>query len=297
MIMAGHPCKRYCFTINNYLPEDEAAVKEFLTEANCVYAVVGKEVGESGTPHLQGFCNLKKKMRFEPFKRAIGGRAHIEQSRGTDVDNKRYCSKGGDLLLEVGEPSAQGKRSDLKEAVTLLNNGGTMTDVARAHPETFIRYGRGLRDYVIQAGLTKPRAWKTEVHVIVGPPGVGKSRHVQETAGENALYWKPRGKWWDGYTGQSHVVLDDFYGWLPYDDLLRLCDRYPLRVETKGGTVEFVAKVIWITSNKQVKDWYDYEELKVDARALYRRLTTYQVMRQGGELYNVQMTGDNKITY
>nr|UTS94177.1 replication-associated protein [Porcine circovirus 4] len=296
MIMAGHPVKRYCFTLNNYTEEEEKKIKEFLTSENCEYAVVGKEVGENGTPHLQGFVNLKKKMRFHPFKKAIGERSHIEQARGTDCDNKKYCSKGGDLLLEVGEPSAQGKRSDLKAAVAALNAGSSMSEVAREFPSVFIRYGRGLRDYVITAGLGKSREWKTEVHVIVGIPGVGKSRHVQEKGGAD-LFWKPRDKWWDGYNGQSHVVLDDYYGWLPYDDLLRLMDRYPLHVETKGGSIEFVAKTMWITSNKQIKDWYDYVELKVDIRALYRRVTTYQVMREDGQLYDIQMTGDNKINY
>ncbi|AGL09969.1 relicase [Bat associated circovirus 1] len=295
MEMAGHPCERYCFTINNYSEEDIEAVKAFLVPDNAEYAIVGKEKGENGTPHLQGFVNLKKKMRFNPFKAALGGRAHIEQARGTDLDNKRYCSKGGDLLLEVGEPGKQGKRSDLKEAVTLLNSGANMTAVARAYPEVFIRYGRGLRDYVITAGLSQQRAWKTEVHVIVGVPGVGKSRHVSEQHSD--IYWKPRGKWWDGYCNQEVVCLDDYYGWIPYDDLLRLCDRYPLRVETKGGTVSFVAKKIYITSNKQIKDWYNFEELKVDPRALYRRVTSYKVMREGGELYDVVMTGDNKINY
>nr|WDE18001.1 rep [Porcine circovirus 4] len=296
MIMAGHPVKRYCFTLNNYTEEEEKKIKEFLTSENCEYAVVGKEVGENGTPHLQEFVNLKKKMRFHPFKKAIGERSHIEQARGTDCDNKKYCSKGGDLLLEVGEPSAQGKRSDLKAAVAALNAGSSMSEVAREFPSVFIRYGRGLRDYVITAGLGQSREWKTEVHVIVGIPGVGKSRHVQEKGGAD-LSWKPRGKWWDGYNGQSHVVLDDYYGWLPYDDLLRLMDRYPLRVETKGGSIEFLAKTMWITSNKQIKDWYDYVELKVDIRALYRRVTTYQVMREDGQLYDIQMTGDNKINY
>lgn len=187
MIMAGHPVKRYCFTLNNYTEEEEKKIKEFLTSENCEYAVVGKEVGENGTPHLQGFVNLKKKMRFHPFKKAIGERSHIEQARGTDCDNKKYCSKGGDLLLEVGEPSAQGKRSDLKAAVAALNAGSSMSEVAREFPSVFIRYGRGLRDYVITAGLGKSREWKTEVHVIVGIPGVGKSRHVQEKGGKKSV--------------------------------------------------------------------------------------------------------------
>ena len=69
-------------------------------------------------------------------------------------------------------------------------------------------------------------------------------------------YWKQRSNWWDGYSTQETVVLDEFYGWLPFDLLLRLCDRYPLLVETKGGQVQFVAKTIIITSNSLPSNWY-----------------------------------------
>jgi len=67
-------------------------------------------------------------------------------------------------------------------------------------------------------------------------------------------------------------VLDDFYGWLPWDFLLRLLDRYPLLVETKGGQVQFVAKTVVITSNKPYLEWYSES---FDKAPLTRRLTRY----------------------
>lgn len=131
-----------------------------------------------------------------------------------------------------------------------------------------------MRDYIITARLQKPRDFKTDVHVICGIPGSGKSRYCQEVGGDS--YWKPCGKWWDGYIGQETVVLDDFCGWLPISDLLRLMDRYPFRVET----VEFVSKKIYITSNKSSKEWYK-EELNLDMRPPFRRFATIHVMRRG----------------
>lgn len=71
-----------------------------------------------------------------------------------------------------------------------------------------------------------------------------------------AAYWKQRSIWWDNYDGQENVVIDDFYGWLPYDNLLRICDRYPLLCEIKGGQVNFLAKRICITSNNTPAQWY-----------------------------------------
>lgn len=68
-------------------------------------------------------------------------------------------------------------------------------------------------------------------------------------------YWKQRSQWWDCYE-HKHVVMDDFYGWLPFDTLLRICDRYPLLVETKGGQTKFNAEVLVITSNQRPQEWY-----------------------------------------
>lgn len=101
---------------------------------------------------------------------------------------------------------------------------------------------------------TEPRSWDTCVHVLQGPTGTGKSKWAQDFDPKG--YWKQRSNWWDGYTKQETVVIDEFYGWLPFDLLLRLCDRYPLLVETKGGQVQFLAKTIIITTNMLPCNWY-----------------------------------------
>jgi len=64
------------------------------------------------------------------------------------------------------------------------------------------------------------------------------------------------GCWWDGYEGQHTVIIDEFYSWLRYDFFLRLTDRYPLQVETKGGVVQFVSHRIVFTSNTPPTAWY-----------------------------------------
>lgn len=69
-------------------------------------------------------------------------------------------------------------------------------------------------------------------------------------------YWKQRSNWWDGYFNHETVIIDEFYGWLPFDLILRICDRYPLMVETKGGQVQFVAKNIIFTTNSNPVSWY-----------------------------------------
>nr|QOU12654.1 replication protein [Canine circovirus] len=272
----GNPVRRWCFTINNPTPEEEDAVKNLAPDAK--YLICGREVGESGTPHLQGFVNLKKTCRMGALKARLGGRGHFEPARGDDCSNKDYCSKGGDILIEAGEVSRQGKRNDLHDAVVKLKETKSLAAVAAAYPETYVKFSRGLRELLlISPEMTTPRTWKTEVEVLCGPPGCGKSRYCMETA--PSAYWKPRGKLWDGYDGHQDVIMDDFYGWLPFDDMLRLCDRYPLRVETKGGTMNFVARRVFITSNRLPHEWYN-DEIG-NKEALYRRLTLIKVWDGG----------------
>lgn len=95
--------------------------------------------------------------------------------------------------------------------------------------------------------------------VFSGETGSGKSRTAAAICGED-VYYKPHGKWWDGYDGQQSVIVDDFYGWMQYDEVLRVTDRYPHRVEVKGGFKEFTSKKIIFTSNKSPRDWWKKEE-------------------------------------
>ncbi len=94
-----------------------------------------------------------------------------------------------------------------------------------------------------------------------GPSGSGKSRHAYELGGDSQ-FWvgRPRSRgqsvWWDGYEGQSTVVIDDFYGWMPWSALLRLLDRNPVNLNCKGSTAICLATTFLFTSNSHPSMWY-----------------------------------------
>jgi len=81
-------------TLNNYTPVD------FMTFAVAIapkakYYVVGKEVGENGTPHLQFMVCLKKKERYTGLKKLFETKTgHWEIQRATMKDASNYCKKG-----------------------------------------------------------------------------------------------------------------------------------------------------------------------------------------------------------
>ena len=90
---------------------------------------------------------------------------------------------------------------------------------------------------------------------------------------KGSVYYKPRGEWWDGYDNQKTVIIDDFYGWMKYDELLRIMDRYPHRVPIKGGYINFTSEYLTFTSNISPNDWYHGEWFKEwEQKALERRI-------------------------
>jgi len=86
--------KNWCFTLNNYTEED---IKD-IALWECKGVAYGKEVGENGTPHLQGFVCFKNQVRFQTVK-DLHAKAHWEIMHGRLDQNKAYCSKQGELTI------------------------------------------------------------------------------------------------------------------------------------------------------------------------------------------------------
>lgn len=170
-------------------------------------------------------------------------------------------------------------------AENIFENGYDEKRIANEYPRAFIMYWRGLRQFANALSSSTKRHWKTTVHVYVGEPGTGKSKYASERGGDRS-YYKPRGIWWDGYAGESTIIIDDFYGWIKYDEMLRLCDEYPHKVEIKGGYVEFIAKDIYITSNKYIKEWYKFNYF--NENALLRRVNEYKEFYIENDEYKIK---------
>ena len=273
--------KHWCFTLNNYTVDDEEALKELGEGDSVQYLVYGRETApDTGTPHLQGYVVFESRKTLRQV-RGLVRNAHLEKAKGKPSQAADYSKKDGDFVEFGMCPGGQGSRTDIHEAWKAATEGATSKDLARDHGEAYIKFYRGLER--VRQLMSEPRTWKTDVTVYFGATGTGKTKTAFESRPE--AYVHPGGSWFDGYDRHDFVIFDDFGGSeFKITYLLKLLDRYPMRVPVKGSFVEWVPREVYITSNYAPEDWYPNAKDEHVA-ALLRRIETI-----------IQFTNIGKVT-
>jgi len=80
--------KRWCFKWNNYPKNWSEQIEQILPKME--KWVFSQEVGESGTPHIQGF--LESKVKLRPMG-LLPNEVHWERAKGNDDSQIAYCTK------------------------------------------------------------------------------------------------------------------------------------------------------------------------------------------------------------
>lgn len=251
--------RKWVVVINNYSEEEEKQIPLL----DCRYAVFGKETGEEGTPHLQGFVLFESMKSFRQLKELFP-RGHIEKANGTISQNVVYCKKDGDFI-EVGTEPQSGNRRKEANAEILNRDLKELVDegVISIYSVPTIKKAK----LILAQEQDSYHHDNTRGEWYYGPPGTGKSRTAMEKY-PNA-YRKAQNKWFDGYQGEKEIILDDLdTGSLGH--LLKIwADRYPCTGEVKGGTVNLVHRTFCVTSNYHPRDlWPDDVQMQ---RAIIRR--------------------------
>jgi len=264
----------WCFTLNNPLSENED--DEPSSWDGVRYLVYQLEQGESETVHWQGYLTLEKKATLSAMKQ-LNSRAHWESRKGTHNQARGYCMKEPRLdgPYEIGTPPGKGGSGTAwQEIITSIKAGADDLTLMELNPHLYATCFRGITQ--IRTTLIPKRDWAMNIVVYWGPPGTGKTRAVKEACDATTAFWKdPGNKWFDGYCGQETIIFDDFKcNWFSLGVLVRLLDRYPMRVETKGGSIQFAPKTIYITSQCHPSEWYKESATAHESAAILRRITT-----------------------
>ncbi len=244
------------------------------------YLVYQEEIGESGTYHFQGYCEFKYAMNLNPAKELLGGSTvHLEPRMGTQCQAIAYAKKEETRIdgpFEFGQPRLQGKRIDLEGFKNAVMAGKRKRDLLDDHVGIIARYPKFYEQLTM---MHRPdRTQELCVSLLIGDTGLGKTRSVFERfRGDDDFWLCPLNNgtmWYDTYDGHTKVLIDDFAGaasHISLCSLLRLLDRYPVLVPTKGSHTWWMPNEVFVTTNVLPKDWYKWENRGEQYKALARR--------------------------
>lgn len=274
----------------------------------CNYICWQLERGEeNGNLHYQGYVEFKTRRYPDSVRKKLGA-AKGSKWLWTEPAIKDWKSAGGyankdntrvpgTLPYCEGAPEnyGQGNRADLLHMRNSIIKGiekeGAKYNPARVvleYSNALPIYGaitRWTADY--KNMIIPDRSWITELMVVVGPKGTGKTTWVQQNY-PNA-YWKSKSNW-QCYEGQEVVVIDEFRGSLQFSELLRLCDSTPMLVDALYAKLKFTAKLLILIGN-QYPD-HTYRDELVDP--LQRRVNTLVYFEKQGSPKIIQINRDSE---
>jgi hypothetical protein len=110
------------------------------------YIIFGRETGESGTPHLQGYVQFDIRKRFTQVVQLLSG-AHVTVARNSSAA-REYCKKEGNFE-EHGIYKKHGGRRGLDDFKTAVKDGMTNLKAIREnHSSIIARYPKFVIDYI-----------------------------------------------------------------------------------------------------------------------------------------------------
>lgn len=303
--------------------------KKFKTWADTLdtgirYMVYQLERCEStGKIHIQAYVEFYKQFRRRQVKSILQDNTlHCEVRKGTRDQARDYCMKEedhpwyavhypewdkgfrliGTVPIEIGTYAReQGHRSDLVQVTDMIKNGSTEFQILEECPQQYLKYSGHIKRAI---NLYKHRVLNTwhdiKCHVLWGDAGSGKTRRVFDEYGPENVYcpiWTGTKWWFDGYTGQKVLLINEFYGQCRTAVMQKLLDKYRMLVEDKGSMVTSNWDTIYITSNVHPSDWYNSWQsvpLQVE-KSFMRRITSIEFLEAPPAMENLTWESLNVV--
>ncbi len=223
------------------------------------YCIYQREIcPESKREHYQGYIEFFDNLRIGQVK-AVLGECHVEPRQGSRTQAREYARKEESAIpatqVEFGLWNEDASRK--RKLCDILKEDITLDDIAEQYPAIYVRHCRGLKDLFNRRLKRKAFAErKVTVVACIGPTCTGKTTwaHRQDVH----LFSVPVAHklWFDGYEGEKTILIDEFYGDIRYDHLLRILRGFRIQVPYKGGFVPAFWNKVIITSNKHPDSWY-----------------------------------------
>ncbi len=261
--------RRVFLTWNNWqedFEKKEDVFNYFKTLPHVKAFILGFEVGEQGTPHIQAVIQFKQPKTFDTLRKYFKNN-HIERIH--DMKSAvEYCKKDGDFI-EYGKLTSQGQRTDIEEFTQAIIDGYSDIELLIEFPAQTQRYLNNIdriRQMVLNEHYSNNLRYNLKAIFISGNPGVGKTRYIYERHNMKDIYRvcnyeNP----FDNYKSQKILVLDEYNNQLPIQLLLNLLDIYPLLLPARYTDKWACYEQIYVISN------YDFDYLfKVYDETIYQ---------------------------
>lgn len=281
--------KNWTFTLNNYTDDDLMKYSAWVPD-KCSYVAYSKEVGEEGTPHLQGYASVTKKNQALSFMKKLCPRAHWEVMMGTFEHNEKYCSKQSELI-EFGELSTATR---IRQTRSKGGNKGGEQEIERwkrnydilksgttdgVDPDIYIRYTASCDRIALRHAPKLAKVENPDNVWFWGTHGTGKTHAIREHYGDR-LYDKPLNKWWDAWNQEDYdcVLIDEMdqqIGGCLTSHIKKWADKYPVFGEAKGTFIHARPPKLVVCSNHHPKHiWKN----PADCAAIMDRFRIVQVV-------------------
>lgn len=274
----------FIITVNNYTADEVEIFNGLIGPVNnrtrVTFIAYQFEIGENGTPHIQGYMQLSMRMQVGDFadwlEAKLGRRPHVEPQRGSSEQAVDYVGKEdtrapntvpvvlGEYRPLAGRSSHQGQRTDLMDVRRDIEDGMSLQSLVDKHFEAFAKYDRFLRQYftdfhqrsatqtlISQTSGTSLRTWQTELLSLVSEPPV--PRRV-------SWWWERRGNVGKSFMARHLALHCDAVvcQMMKKADLLHMltkclatkrCVVFDLTRSCEAGAVSVVYEVLEMLSN------------------------------------------------
>lgn len=270
--------RNFSVTLNNYNEVELETCKK----VESVFKVIGKEVGESGTPHLQMYYHFANPRSLNAMKKLFP-RAHIEACKGSPAQNLEYCTKTDkEAYMDGVMPMSQKEKGESEKLRwKRAREAAEAGEFEKVDDEIYIKYYNNIKKIRADVQVSPQQLCGELINEwIYGPPRTGKS--TLAFAENPGAYLKGLNKWWCGYKDQPTVIVDDmdpFHKTLT-QEFKQWGHHMAFAAETKGGSLCIRPKKIVVTSNYAIDQiWEDkvtqdamkarYKEIYVGPEKLY----------------------------
>jgi hypothetical protein len=290
--------RKYQITINNPLEKgwNHEAISASLRQLKSLaYYCLADE--EAASPHTHIYAAFNSVVRFSTMKNLFP-EAHIEAAKGVHAENRAYVEKSGrwgndakhgtkiaGTFEEWGElpterQTALGRHEEL---LADIKDGLSTASIIEKNPALVLQADRIER---ARSALAKSPEWRdVAVEYWFGATGTGKTRSVMSTHDIGDIYRISDYKNpFDGYAGQSVLVLDEYRSSLSISLLLNILDGYPLDLPARYSNKTAMYNKVYVISNMDLRRQYPHEQYREMETwdALLRRIPTLTHFCRGG---------------